>query len=88
MAKQGSLLPEAAEAAPEEVVRFINAQHFEERKITVADWKKVGVEGPEIVWDRSNSFEVPRDKFGFLNDGQFASFILADPRLEVVAVAV
>jgi len=76
----------AEEKLPEQVVRFTNAQHFEERKITVADWKKVGVEGPELVWDKNNSFELPRDKFGFLNDGQFSSYILADPRFEVVSV--
>lgn len=75
-----------AKRPAEEWVVYTDAQHFEERRITKADWAKVGLpDAPEVVWDRSNGHRVRKSALmEFLDEDQFHSFILADPRFELV----
>lgn len=73
--------------AKRDFVVFKDGQHFEERRLTVADWRKAGVqsESPyEVVWNAANLFRVPREKLGFLTEEEFQRFILADPRFVLV----
>jgi hypothetical protein len=67
-------------------VRFVNAQHFEERRISKVDFAKAGVQDAEdVVWSVNNGFMVRKDKLmSFLNEAQYQSIILADSRLEEV----
>jgi len=68
-----------------EWVVYTDGRHFEERRLTPADWQKVGVEGPLVIWDRSNGHRVKKSVLtDFLDEDQFHSFILADPRFELV----
>jgi len=59
------------------------------REISVADWKKSGVNVEEqgagyVRWDPANDWSVPRGMLDFLTEAQFNQFILGDGRFEVV----
>lgn len=76
---------EPTEEAPSEWVVLADAQHYEERIISPYDWRKVGVEdAPTVSWNTSNGHRVKKSELSFLDEDQFARFILADPRLRVV----
>lgn len=80
--------PESDTIEPEKTVfvRYVDAQHFEERRISVRDFAKAGVQdAEEVVWDRSNGFMVRKDRLrAFMDEAQYQSIILADSRLEEV----
>lgn len=77
----------AADAEREGVamIRLQNAQHFEIRTITEADWKKAGIEeGRTVHWHKGNKFMVPVEDLDFLTEEQFEVYIAGDGRFEIV----
>lgn len=76
-----------AELSGKEMVRLMNAQHFEIRTITEKNWRDAGIEGGKTVhWHKGNGFQVPKSDLDFLDDNQFELIILGDGRFEVVTV--
>lgn len=59
------------------------------REISIADWKKSGVDVEEsqaryVRWDAKNNWRLPRQMLDFLSDSQFDQKILGDGRFHVV----
>ena len=75
-------------AEPEKItfVRYMDAQHFEERRITKRDFERAGVQDAEdVAWTKQNGHMVRKDKLmSFMDEGQYAAIILADTRFEEV----
>lgn len=58
------------------------------REITIAEWKKAGVNVDEqdaryVRWDTKNDWRLPRQMLDFLSDGQFTQYIMGDGRFHV-----
>ncbi len=58
------------------------------REISVADWKKAGVDVEQqqpwyVRWDARNDWRVPLSMFEFLTDQQFQLFVVNDNRFKV-----
>lgn len=73
---------DAEATAPVEVVRY-NGFHFEERIITAANWKAVGIEHDAVTWDAANNWTVARSDLSFLSDEQFHNIIMCDGKFSL-----
>lgn len=74
----------ATAAATKQYVTWGAANHFEVRRLTAADTKKLGAEtGKQLVWDKGNDWRVERSEVP-LNDEQLAAFLEADPAFKLV----
>lgn len=77
-----------APAESVDLVQYVETRtkhHFAIRRITEADWARVGVElGKQVEWSKDNNFRVKKSDLDFLTAEQFDSYINADPDLRVV----
>jgi hypothetical protein len=79
-----SMAKQKAES-PNEYVVLKGAQHFAIRRITEADWQRVGVEsGRQVEWSKDNGFRVPKSDLDFLTPEQFDRYINADSSFTLV----
>lgn len=79
-------MPEAKTATSgRKFVEWTAKNHFEVRKLTEADWKKLGaVNAPkETVWNKENGWRVPREAIP-LTDQQLSDYLARDPLFKVV----
>jgi len=42
------------------MIKYIGTSHS--RHIFEADWKRIGIEQPDVTWDASNGYEVDENK--------------------------
>lgn len=76
----------AEEEETETFVSYVDAQHFEERRISKADFAKAGVaDAEDIAWKPANGFMVRKERLmAFLSEAQYEAIILADSRFKEV----
>lgn len=77
---------ETQRAPKRTVVRYRHDFPFQEREITLTDWKRLGIDHAPVRWGKANNWEVPVEDLNFLTTDQFADIIEADDDLEVVEV--
>lgn len=67
------------------VLRWRDANPFEERQLTPEDWKTLGVEeGALVRWNTANGFSVPRHALDFADDAALHRLLSAESRFAFV----